>query len=292
MDKRVLAQFLRAGFMEAGTWHETDEGTPQGGFISGVLANFALDGMDGLLARHFMLNGRGKRDGRRASLNKVHCSRYANDFVVTAATPEVAEEVRALLVPFLAERGLTLSPEKTLVTHIGDGFDFLGWNFRKYGGKLIIKPSKDSVGAFLRKTHDAILRDGKAMGPEALIRMLEPMVRGFANHHRHTCCSETFKRIGHVMHAQLRRWALRRHPRKSRGWVMERYWCAVGGDNYVFGTPELHLRPITWNHVARHPQLKGDMNPYLNPEYFEARRRRARARGAKSLHMPAADAWL
>ena len=212
--------------------------------------------------------------------------------MVTAATPEVAEEVRAMLVPFLAERGLTLSPEKTLVTHIDDGFDFLGWNFRKYGGKLIIKPSKDSVRAFLRKTHDAILRTGKGMGPEDLIRVLEPMVRGFANHHRHTCCSETFERIGHVMHAQLRRWALRRHPKKPRGWVMRRYWCSVGGDNHVFGTPDLYLRPITWNHVARHPQLKGGMNPYLDPEYLSARRRRARERASKSLHMPAADTWL
>ena len=292
MDKRVLAQFLRAGYMEAETWHETDEGTPQGGVISGILANFALDGMEELLARRFRLNQRGKKDTRKSGRNKVSYTRYADDFVVTAATPEVAEEVRALLVPFLAERGLTLSPEKTLVTNIDDGFDFLGWNFRKYDGKLLIKPSKAAVKAFLRKTHDVILRDGKGMGPEDLIRTLEPKVRGFARHHRHTCCSETFAYIAHVMHAQLRRWARRRHPKKNRRWVKERYWCTIGGDNHIFGSPDNYLRPITWNHVARHPQLKGDMNPYLNPEYFVARRRRAKERASKALYMPAADTWL
>ena len=134
MDRAVLAQFLRAGFMEQGEWRETESGTPQGGVISPILCNLALDGMEELLAQHFTLNGRGNRDARKASRSKVHLVRYADDFIVTAASPEVAEEARALLVPFLAERGLELSGEKTLVTSIGDGFDFLGWSFRKYSG--------------------------------------------------------------------------------------------------------------------------------------------------------------
>ena len=287
MDKRVLAQFLKAGFMEAETWHETTEGTPQGGPISGVIANYALDGMEELLLRRFPRRAKGND-----AACKVNCTRYADDFVVTAATPEIAEEVRAMLVPFLAERGLALSPEKTLVTHIDDGFDFLGWNFRKYGGKLLVKPSKDSVRAFLRKTHDTILVDGKGMGPEELIRVLGPKVRGFAAYHRHTSCSKTFAYIGHVIHVQLRRWAKLRHPKKSHGWIKRKYWCTVGGNNYIFGTPDRYLRPITWFHVVRHPQLKGDANPYLDPEYFATRKRRARERSSKSLRMPAADAWL
>ena len=291
MDKRVLAQFLRAGFMEAGSWHMTESGTPQGGPISGVLANYALDGMEGLLARRFTLNARGNRDERKAARNRVCLTRYADDFVVTAATPEVAEEVRGLLEPFLKERGLTLSSEKTLVTHIDDGFDFLGWNFRKYGGKLLIKPSKDSVKAFLRKTHDVILRDGKAMGPEDLIRVLEPKVRGFARHHRHTCCSQTFARIAYVMNGQLWKWGSRRHPNKTAKWLKRRYWCNAGGNNNMFGTPDLYLRPITWDHVVRHPQLRGDANPYLDTEYFAERRRRASARNARALRMPAVDVW-
>lgn len=292
MDKRVLAQFLKAGYMEAGSWHETEEGTPQGGVISGILANFALDGMQGLLAQHFTLNESGKRCRKKVRRNKVNLTRYADDFVVTATTPEVAEEVRALLTPFLAERGLTLSPEKTLVTHIDQGFDFLGWNFRKHSGKLFVRPSKGAVRAFLAKTHDVILRDGKAMGPEELIRTLEPKVRGFANHHRHTCCSEAFTYIAHVMFMQLRRWGIRRHPSKSRGWVRDRYWCVVGGDKYIFGTPDYYLRPMTWNHVVRHPKLKQDMNPYLNPDYFEKRKRRQKALSSRSFRMPAADVWL
>ena len=173
-DKRVLAQFLRAGFMEQGDWHETDEGTPQGGIISPILANMALDGMEGMLAERFMLSPSGKYNPQKAGMSKAHLVRYADDFVVTAKTPEVAQEARKLVEAFLAERGLELSEEKTLVTHIDDGFDFLGWNFRKYGGKLLTTPSKKSVNSFVREMHRCILRESGSMNQEELIRSLTP----------------------------------------------------------------------------------------------------------------------
>lgn len=209
---------------------------------------------------------------------------------MTAATPEVAGEARALLAPFLAGRGLEMSEEKTLVTHIDDGFDFLGWSFRKYGGKLLIRPSKKSVKAFLADTHRAILVEGRGMTQEELIRTLRPKVRGYAAYHRHTCCTETFGRIGHVMWQQLLRWACRRHPNKGMGWVRRRYFRTVGGDSNTFASASGFLAPITWQHVVRHPPVRTDMNPYLDGSYFEARGRALRARGSKSFHMPASPA--
>jgi RNA-directed DNA polymerase len=283
----VLAQFLGAGFMKQGEWYETGSGTPQGGVICPILCNLALDGMEALLARHFTLNGRGGRDSRKAARSKVHLVRYADDFLVTAATPEVAEEARALLVPFLAERGLELSEEKTLVTGIGDGFDFLGWNFRKYAGTMMVRPSKGSVQRFVRETHDAIIVRGRGMTAEELARTLTPKVRGFAGYHIHTCCSKAFAHIAYVMWQQLRRWASRRHPRKGARWVRRRYWRRVGNNENVFSTDGCVLAPITWYHVVRHVALRTDMNPYLDVGYFEERQSMLRRRRSKSFRMPA-----
>ena len=288
MDKKVLAQFLRAGFMEQGEWHETDEGTPQGGIISPILANMALDGMTELLETRFMTGGSGRRGMSKARMNKVHLVRYADDFVVTAATPEVAREAQTLLESFLGERGLELSREKTLVTHIDEGFDFLGWNFRKYNGKMLTKPSKKSVGSFVRELHRCILRDSGDMSQEDLIRLLTPKIRGFANYHRHVCASETFSDIDGIIYYQLLRWACRRHPSKHRGWVHRRYWFKKGGNKYIFGTESLYLPRMVWQHIVRHIPLKTDMNPYLDTDYFAARKARLKSRYARSFHLPAA----
>lgn len=288
MDKRVLAQFLRAGFMEQGEWHGTDEGTPQGGIISPILANMALDGMERMLAERFTFGRKGRRYPDKARKHKVNLVRYADDFVITAKTPEVAAEARRLVEAFLAERGLELSEEKTLVTHIDEGFDFLGWNFRKYGGKMLIKPSKKSVDAFVREMHRCILRDGKGMGPEELMRMLTPKIRGFANYHRHICASVTFSKIDYLTHSQLERWACRRHPNKRRRWVYSKYWFEKGGSKYMFGTEEHYLPHMAWQHIVRHPYLKEDMNPYLDRDYFAMRRRKLRELYAHSFHLPAA----
>ena len=161
MDKKVLKQFLEAGFMEKGEWHETEEGTPQGGIISPILANMALDGIDRLLDERFHFNKSGKIDSNVARKYKVNFVRYADDFVITAISPEVAKEAKAIVAEFLLVRGLELSEEKTLITHIRDRFDFLGWSFQKRGHKVIGKPSKQSVKSFLREMHYVILRKGR-----------------------------------------------------------------------------------------------------------------------------------
>lgn len=131
MDKSVLKQFLKAGFVYREKLFPTEEGTPQGGIISPILANMALDGIQGMLAEKYDTGKAGKLSDRAHKKNKVNFIRYADDFIVTAATKEIAEEVKELLKTFLTERGLELSEEKTLITNINDGFDLLGWTFRK-----------------------------------------------------------------------------------------------------------------------------------------------------------------
>jgi RNA-directed DNA polymerase len=140
MDKAVLRKWLKAGYMEHSILHPTDEGTPQGGIISPVLANLTLDGLEKLLLEKFP---KWYWAAGRTRTNKVHLVRYADDFIITGNSREqLVDEIRPLLERFLEERGLQLSAKKTVVTHIEDGFDFLGQNVRKYNGKILIKPSK------------------------------------------------------------------------------------------------------------------------------------------------------
>jgi RNA-directed DNA polymerase len=155
MDKAMLRKWLKAGYLENYQFHATEEGTPQGGIISPVAANMTLDGLDRLLASRF---SKTSRAGKRAKVNLV---RYADDFIITGSSKELLEqEVKPLVEQFMRERGLELSPEKTVITHIEQGFDFLGQTIRKYQNgkyaKFFITPSKKHVKAFLLKVRTRI----------------------------------------------------------------------------------------------------------------------------------------
>src|SRR5262249_1065409 len=165
----------------------------------------------------------------RGKAAQVHLVRYADDFIVTGASQEVLErEVRPLVEAFLAERGLVLSPEKTAVTHLSEGFDFLGQNIRRYpNGKLLIKPSKKNTRAFLRKVREIVRRTSGAP-TDALIRQLNPVIRGWANYHWHIVAKRAFSRVDNVVFRLLWKWARRRHPRKGARWVKRRYFDRVG----------------------------------------------------------------
>ena len=147
MDKSVLKQFLKAGFIFERELFPTDEGTPQGGVISPILANMALDGMQKVLSDRFHTNRLGKVDLRFKNAHKVSLVRYADDFIVTAATKEIAEEAKEIIRDFLQTRGLELSEENMVITHIDDGFDMLGWTFRKFMGEAPPPPIKGSGGS-------------------------------------------------------------------------------------------------------------------------------------------------
>src|SRR5713101_8429141 len=151
MDKTILRKWLKAGFIEGRTWWLTKAGTPQGGIISPVLANMALDGLETELRRKF------KQAVKFQLSDMVNLVRYADDFIITGRSKEMLEnEVKPLVAKFFRERGLELSSEKTRITHIDQGFDFLGFSVRKYNSKLLIKPSKKNVHVLLERVRDRI----------------------------------------------------------------------------------------------------------------------------------------
>jgi RNA-directed DNA polymerase len=156
MDKSILKQFLKAGYVSEHNLFQTNSGTPQGSIISPVLSNITLDGIEKILDIKYHSKNN-KRNHRIASKYQVNFVKYADDFIVTARTKEIAEEIKNIIGNFLKQRGLELSNEKTQITHINDGFDFLGWNFRKYNGKLLIKPSKKSIQKITREISDVSL---------------------------------------------------------------------------------------------------------------------------------------
>lgn len=205
MDKSVLKQFLKAGFVFENVLFPTEYGTPQGGIISPILANMALDGMQKALVDRFHTNRYGKIDYRCREANRVNLVRYADDFIVTATTKEVAMEVKELIREFLKTRGLELSEDKTHITNINDGFDMLGWTFRKFKGKLIVKPSKKSTQSFVAALSETILNRGKAWKQGLLIERLNQQIRGWANYNQSVSASETFAHIDYVLYELLSR---------------------------------------------------------------------------------------
>jgi len=170
-DKEVLRKWLTAGFMENRMLFPTEAGTPQGGIISPTLANLTLDGLERLLKETF-----NRKDVRWKAHNpKVNFVRYADDFIITGSSKELLEdEVKPMVERFMLERGLQLSPEKPCITHIEQGFDFLGQNLRKYGGKFLITPSKKNMHAFLEKVR-GVIRQNDTAKQESLI--LAPVCR-------------------------------------------------------------------------------------------------------------------
>jgi len=268
MDKSILKQFLKAGFVFRGDLFPTDDGTPQGGVISPILANMALDGMEKVLSDRFHTNRLGKVDLRFKNAHKVNLVRYADDFVVTAATEEIAMEAKEVIRDFLKTRGLELSEEKTVISHIDDGFDLLGWTFRKFKGKLIIKPSKKAIKAFVATLSETILQRGKAWTQELLIQKLNQQIRGWTNYHQSVCASHAFAHTDYMLYQLLWRWAKRRHPKKGQWWVSTKYWHRKGTRSWVFCTDNVELLRVDHIPIVRHTRVRMDANPYLEPEYF------------------------
>ena len=293
MDKSILKQFLKSGYIEQGQLHETEAGTPQGGTISTVICNMVLDGMEKLLKGHFQrkwMNG-------KLFNPKVNFTRYADDFIVTGVSPDILEyEVKPMIQGFLQERGLTLSQEKTVITHIDEGFDFLSCNVRKYNGKLLIRPSKAGIKSFLAKVR-GIIRQNKAASQQDLIMRLNPVIRGWVNFHRFNVSSKTFQYIDAQIFFALWRWAKRRHHNKGARWIAKRYFHRIYRRNWTFscqwkredGTTGYYaLEYASDTKIARFPAIRDKANPYdeewqLYLEERETEKMRVSVAGNKTL---------
>jgi len=266
MDKRRLRQWLKAGYFEGRVLFPTDSGTPQGGIISPVLANLALDGLQRELDGLF----RTVRDARR---HKVNFVRYADDFIITASSREFLEDqVKPLVQRFMAVRGLMLSEKKTVITHVTDGFDFLGWTVRRHGNILLTTPSKKNQKNFLGKVRDHLRALCSATQAD-VIDKLNPVIRGWANYHRTQMASRTFAKADHLIQGALWRWACRRHPNKGRRWIKARYFRRIGDRDWLFATQDKLLLTLGSFHKKRHVKINVAANPYLpeDEDYFDKR---------------------
>ena len=283
----MLAKWLSAGYIENDTYLETESGVPQGGIISASLLVITLSGLE-----HAIKTSTRSKD-------KVNLCVYADDFVITGATPEILQDkVRPIVESFLSERGLVLSPTKTCLTHINGGFDFLGTNVRKYKGKLICKPAKSNVLAFLRDIRHTIKSNSNAK-TENLIHLLNPKIRGWANYHRHNCSKNTFSKAKSDIFEALWRWAKRRHPHKGHKWIYRKYFRSTGHRNWVFNATikdangnkkHLDLVDIKKTPIKRHIKIRAEATPYDHAyqAYFAERLKR---RKEKRLATPCKSSW-
>ncbi len=274
MDKQVLRKWLAAGYMEDGVVYPTEEGTPQGGIISPTLANWTLDGLEEVAHKAV------------GSGWKINFVRYADDFIITSSSKEVLETiVQPAVAAFLKERGLELSAEKTKITHIDEGFDFLGFNVRKYGGKLLIKPAKEAVKRFLDGIR-VFIKSHTAIKTEDLIRQLNRKISGWTNYYRHVVSKDIFSYVDYQAFRALVRWTKRRHPEKSKAWRKQRYFRVSGGRQWTFFAKSrdaqgkttyvelIHANSVS---ITRHVKIQSDANPY-DPKDMDYFTRRANAR--------------
>lgn len=263
--RELIRGWLKAGFILSGNYYPTAQGTPQGGVISPLLANIGLHGLETYV---------------KSTNSKLGVVRYADDFIVTARDKESLEAAQIQIQQWMSERRLELSPEKTLITSTEDGFDFLGFNLRHYSGKLLIKPSKQKVLDFCKRIGEAIKSlDGKEQ--EALIKKLNPMLRGFANYYRSVVSKQIFGYISHRVWQYLWRWCKRRHPNKNTKWVRKRYFHTIKGNKWTFACisdqrgkeKTINLYPIAYTSIERHIKVKGSASPDdpLLREYWEKR---------------------
>jgi RNA-directed DNA polymerase len=208
----------------------------------------------------------------------------ATHLIITGSTKELLEsEVWPLVEQFLSDRGLRLSPEKTRITHISQGFDFLGQHLRKFDGKLVIQPSKKNTPAFLEKVRQ-LIKDNSNVDQVKLIRLLNPVITGWANYHRHISARATFGRVDHEIWHALWRWAKRRHPKKGSEWIWKRYFHPIHphAGRFAVDTGErldtgeiiwLRLAKATDTPIRRFVKIRAEANPF-DPawhEYFEER---------------------
>lgn len=267
--------WLQAGYVEAAIFHATETGTPQGGVVSPLLANIALDGLEQLLASYTTFREyRSRTDQaagpvRRKRVQMYGFVRYADDLIITAETKEALEAILPEVETWLAARGLKLNPEKTQIRHLADGFNFLGFTIRRYGRKTLVTPQKEKVQAKLREIK-AWLRAHPDAHPETVIRVLNPILRGWANYYKHAVSSQVFASFDHHLIHALIRWAKRRHPTKGVRWIIPRYFGTIGGDHWVFKARArdrrgdwhtVYLYRLATTKITRHVKVKGRATP-------------------------------
>lgn len=273
MDKVILKKFLKAGYMEKQKLYSSEFGTGQGNIISPTLALMTLTGLESRVR---------SAKGKQRALEKINVISYADDFIITGISKEIIEEkVIPIVTEFLKERGLELSQEKSKITSIDEGFDFLGFNVRKYKGKLLTKPAKANVKSFLKDIGSRI-KFNKAAKTENVILHLNPKIRGWSNYYRNAVSSKIYSYVDETIYKFLKSWMFKRHPNKGKPWINKKYFTKKGFRqwNFYAMTPDkegnkipIYLYRASETKIKRHIKIRSEAHPY-NPkfkEYFKHR---------------------
>ena len=262
--RRLVRAWLKSGYVDSNTFHRTETGTPQGGIISPLLANIALNGLEKHIGVKY--NNRGESNGERILV------RYADDFVILCESKDDALKAQEITEEWLKTRGLELSKEKTKIVHISEGFDFLGFNIRHYkvnntktGYKLLIKPSLKFVKNARSKIREVFLRlTGQSVG--ILISKINPIIRGIAEYCRKVVSSEIFGGLDDYLFTRQKRYANRTHPNKSNKWKAGKYWGRLNlsrNGNWDFGDKSTggYMLKFSWFNIERHPMVSKSSSP-------------------------------
>lgn len=241
--RRLVRGWLTAGIVDKGKFWKPTKGTPQGGVISPLLANIALHGMDQLLGAETLAGEYLEPSQRKGKWQGVVLVRFADDFVVIADDVATLEEdVKPVLAPFLAVRGLSLNWAKTRVVPAWGGFDFLGfnircrwWQFRAQSEQpaepprpcVVVTPAKGRVKRHMDRLR-RLVKGNKTARQIDLIKLLNPVVRGWATYYRHCTSASVFSALDHQVHKLIWQWARRRHPNRGKQWVKDRYFGMQG----------------------------------------------------------------
>jgi RNA-directed DNA polymerase len=274
----LVRQWLKSGVIEQDCFTPTDEGTPQGGVISPTLLNIALHGLEEAAGVRYA------KLGSNIARTVTGCPvlvRYADDLVAICHTQQQAEQVKERLAAWLARRGLTFNEDKTRLVHLSQGFDFLGFNIRRYpNGKLLIKPSKQAIRR-IRGRLSAEMRAMNGGNAISVIRKINPIVRGWSTYYRGVVSKEVFDKVDDHLWWITYQWARRQHPNKSRAWVRRRYFGMFNQsrrDRWVFGDRDsgAFLVKFVWTKIVRHQMVAGMASPDdpALAEYWANRHRR------------------
>ncbi|SBT90759.1 RNA-directed DNA polymerase [Streptomyces sp. DI166] len=254
----AVRSWLRAGVLDRGRFAPTVEGAPQGGVISPLLLNIALHGMESAAGHLTVKNGRTK-PGAPVLI------RYADDFAVFCLSEEEAHRVKEDLVRWMQPRGVSFNEGKTSVVHLDEGFDFLGFNIRRYNGKLLIKPSKDAVKRVRGRLRTEMLAM-RGSNSGAVIKKLNPIIKGWATYYRTVVSKKTFQSLDDYVWLLTYKWGKHTHPKKAKSWVVDRYFGQFNStrqDRWVFGDRDtgLYLYKFNWVKIDRHAMVKGGNSP-------------------------------
>jgi RNA-directed DNA polymerase len=263
--------------MEGGRFAPTEEGTPQGGVISPLLLNVALDGMEGAAGVRYQSSA---SNAGALEADSPALVRYADDFVVLCHSREEAEAAKARLSAWLAQRGLAFNEDKTRIVHLDEGFDFLGFHVQRRKDKLLITPSKASL-VRVRARIATELRSLRGAPALVVIQRLNPIIRGWSSYYRGVVASEAFASLDTHLWRHTYKWAQRSHRNKSRHWVVAQYYGMFNPahpNRWVFGDRKsgAYLVQFSWTRIVRHHLVKGRFSPD-DPtlvEYWSRRRRR------------------